>query len=225
MYVGSTEDPFETRWYRHKYQFETNTHPNRHLKGAVKQYGIENFEFEILQECEAEFCISFEQYWINMLGVADENIGYNLRPNAENNGGHRHTEESKLKIKIGNTGKKRTQTTKDLMSILMKERIAENGHPFLGRKHKPSTKTKMSLAKKGTIRSEESKRKQGEAIKGVNSCKARAILQFSLGGEFIREWSHMKEAWETLKLSQSNVSMCCTGKRKSCGGFKWKYKE
>ena len=54
---------------------------------------------------------------------------------------------------------------------------------------------------------------------------SKAVLQFSLNGDFIREFSCIKEACECLGVNQPLISMCCRGKKKTAYGFKWKYKE
>lgn len=43
-------------------------------------------------------------------------------------------------------------------------------------------------------------------------------------GELIREWSTGAEAARELKLDKANLNACCKGKKKSCGGYIWKYK-
>lgn len=61
----------------------------------------------------------------------------------------------------------------------------------------------------------------------VNQIKDRykTILQYDLQGKFIREWESIKEASIKLKISSGHISDVASGKRKTCGGFIWKYKE
>ena len=68
-------------------------------------------------------------------------------------------------------------------------------------------------------RTEENKKKISES-KGVNG-----ILQFSKDGEFIAEYPSIMEASRQTGCSAPNICSCCKGKRKSTGGFIWKYKE
>ena len=58
-----------------------------------------------------------------------------------------------------------------------------------------------------------------------NKRLSRKILQYSKSGEFIREWQGALEVERVLKIAQPNITQCCKGKRKSSGGFVWKYKE
>ena len=50
------------------------------------------------------------------------------------------------------------------------------------------------------------------------------ILQFTKNGTFIKEWPSARDAERQLGISQSHICHCLKGKRKSAGGFVWKYK-
>lgn len=54
--------------------------------------------------------------------------------------------------------------------------------------------------------------------------KRKPILQYSKDGEFIREWSHAREAAETLGLNKRAIYECCVGRSKTSGGYIWKRK-
>jgi hypothetical protein len=53
----------------------------------------------------------------------------------------------------------------------------------------------------------------------------KPILQFTKDGIFVREWSSVKEAGESLKIVRGDISYCLTGRLKTAGKFIWKYKE
>lgn len=52
----------------------------------------------------------------------------------------------------------------------------------------------------------------------------KPVLQFSKDGEFIREWSHAREAAEYLGLSKRAIYECCAGRSRTSGGYIWKRK-
>ena len=53
----------------------------------------------------------------------------------------------------------------------------------------------------------------------------KAVLQFSLEGEFIKEWPSAHAASHGLGMSINvSIGLVCRGKKKSAGGFIWKYK-
>ena len=54
---------------------------------------------------------------------------------------------------------------------------------------------------------------------------SRKLLQYSKSGEFIREWPSALKIERVLGINNANIIQCCKGKRKSSGGFVWKYKE
>ena len=51
------------------------------------------------------------------------------------------------------------------------------------------------------------------------------VVQFSLNGDQIAVYPSAIQAARELKLSHSSISECCRGKRKTLGGYKWKYKQ
>lgn len=50
------------------------------------------------------------------------------------------------------------------------------------------------------------------------------IVQFSLDGKFIREWSCAGDVEKELGINHRAIYQCCKGRTKSSGGFKWKRK-
>ncbi|MEY3498808.1 MAG: hypothetical protein RL308_477 [Bacteroidota bacterium] len=54
--------------------------------------------------------------------------------------------------------------------------------------------------------------------------RKKAIVQFSLGGEFIREFSSISEAESFFGLSDKYISKHLRGKTKTCAGFVFKFK-
>ena len=80
---------------------------------------------------------------------------------------------------------------------------------------------------KGKHHSEETKKKLSEAIKGkhINGKLSKPVLQINKDtNEIITEFPSVGEVERQLGFYQSNISRCCKGKRKTCGGFKWQYK-
>ena len=67
-------------------------------------------------------------------------------------------------------------------------------------------------------------RNERAAKANTNGKCSKPVLQFTLDGEFIREWPSVMEC-ERNGFDQSNVSACCRGRIKSAYGYIWKYKE
>lgn len=50
-----------------------------------------------------------------------------------------------------------------------------------------------------------------------------SVKQFALNGIFVKKWESATIAGKTLKVSSSDICQCCKNKKKTCGGFIWKY--
>jgi group I intron endonuclease len=53
----------------------------------------------------------------------------------------------------------------------------------------------------------------------------KPVIQYSLQGKFIAEWSSIKKAAEFLNIYGGDIPACCKGKNKSAQGFIWRYKK
>ena len=60
---------------------------------------------------------------------------------------------------------------------------------------------------------------------GANCKDSKKIVQYDLNMNFIKEWDCMHDVTRTIGVSYQNVYKVCKGKRKSAGGYIWKYKE
>jgi hypothetical protein len=105
----------------------------------------------------------------------------------------------------------------DLEILLIKEigRITlENG---------PLTNiTDGGIGAKGRKLERKKRFKHSEEWKKVLS---KPVLQFTLDGEFLSEYSSVKEASQKTGTIKQNISSNLRGKYKSAGGFIWKYKD
>ena len=52
---------------------------------------------------------------------------------------------------------------------------------------------------------------------------SKPILQLSKDGKFLKEWPSAHEAEHQLGIFQTHICQCCKGRRKSAGGFVWRY--
>ena len=64
---------------------------------------------------------------------------------------------------------------------------------------------------------------KSESKKGIKNHRHQPVLQYDKDGNFIREWDTMTEAETTLNITHK-IHVVCQGKRKTCGGYIWKYK-
>lgn len=131
-YVGSTIRSFKDRWQSHRSKLNNNKHDNSYLQRAWNKYGSENFEFNILEVVEVQFCIVKEQYWMDHYDVLNDKFGYNLAPTAGNTTGYIYTEEVRQKLSILNSGENNPCYGR-----------TGDKHPLFGKHHSEETKQKM----------------------------------------------------------------------------------
>lgn len=79
MYVGQSRF-IEKRWSKHR--SEANNGNKLPLYSAIRKYGIENFKFEIIEECSVNDLNEREAYYMYNLNTFQPN-GYNIRIPAE----------------------------------------------------------------------------------------------------------------------------------------------
>lgn len=54
---------------------------------------------------------------------------------------------------------------------------------------------------------------------------SKKIKQYDLKGNYIKSWNSSVEIEKTIGIDQSNICLCCNGKRNSVGGYLWRYAE
>lgn len=106
-----------------------------------------------------------------------------------------------------------------------------SGLAMKGKHHTEESKQKISEAHKGKQLSEGHKQKISEnnGMKGKLGSehpKSKQIAQYDKQTlKLIKVWDSMMDVERELGIAQQNISKCCKGKRKSAGGFIWKYLE
>lgn len=83
---------------------------------------------------------------------------------------------------------------------------------------------RVSEGSKGKIMSIESRRKMSVAKKGkLNNHSSVSVLQYTLDMVFIKEYPSIMEVKRQTGIK--NIGLVCQGKRKSAGGYIWRYKD
>ncbi len=154
VYIGQAVD-IQRRWgYGHIKPLKENKHKNKHLQFAVNKYGIENFDFSIIEKCDKSELNDKEMYWIRQFNSNDSNCGYN-----KTSGGNQTELNEEIKLKISNSQK------------------GENAY-WYGKQMPEAIKQKMSESHKGkdtwnkgktNVYSEETLEKMRQANKGEKS--------------------------------------------------------
>ena len=89
------------------------------------------------------------------------------------------------------------------------------------------TKKKISLAQKGKACPSRGKAKTEADKERIRDAQphARSIGQYSIDGTFLKAWQNISMAANELGLQRELISQTCRGKRKSHGGYGWKYQQ
>ena len=198
-YIGQTIRP----------NFRKNEHVSRAFNGselpfhrAIRKYGMDSFVYSILckitcsnTETLSEILNNLEQYYITKYN-SKVPTGYNVTEACEGNLGIVLSEETKYKMSLSKVGHKCSTNTKKKMSEWQ-----------VGKKLSEDTKNKIRDSHVGKI------------------CNKRPCCQYTLDGEFISEYSSIKEAAEMNNINKVSISLVLSGKHKTAGGYTWKYKE
>ncbi len=161
-YIGSGVDIGKRKCY-HLRSLKQNKHCNCHLQNAWNKYGQQKFIFEVIEYCQKDRLLDYQQHYINLFNFK---MLYNINPIAYSNlgrkgqipwiKGKKHSIETRKKISEAHKGKKLSEQTKRKISQVSK-----------GKKPSEQTKKKMSEAKQNM--SDQTKRKMSQVKKGKNN--------------------------------------------------------
>ena len=232
VYVGQTINPQE-RWWKHKNEakhLEVLQYKS-HLYNAMNAYGIDNFSFEIIEECDCEILDEKERCWIQKLNTLEPN-GYNIR-----NGGRKlfgeenpfygkhHTEETREIISKKNTGRKATDEERKMRSQI------NNGsrNPFYGKHHSDETKRKIKETniKSGNYQKTSERMKTNNPNDGTFFSKP--VVMMDVDFNIIDAFESHRKAGEYIKnlnltqarLPANSITDVCKGRCKTAFGFNW----
>lgn len=226
LYVGYTEN-FKKRFFNHISTLNRGVHANEHLQKAWDKYGEKNFSFEILVTCPLKFLESEEHYWCTILNTHNSKYGYNIKST--------HPEKGKIsindKLRISNKLKNmaiRPVVMLDLNGNFIKEfSLISDAANYIN--SSPSSIYRVLTGKRDKFKNYIFVYKNEYDVSkdySYNDKRAKHICQYSLSGEFIKEWKSTMDIERELNISNSSISGCCRGKKHylSAGGYIWKYK-
>ena len=232
VYIGQTCMTPNSRWRNGKGYIY-----NSYFYNAIKKYGWDNFEHIIVAEnLTQDEANIMEEELIKLYQSTNRDKGYNIMFGGNN---HALSEETKSKLSKAAKDRMNNYTEEEMREIGAKISAALSGenNGFYGKKHTEETRRKMknnhphlsgeNHPMYGYKHSEEtkkewSKKRKGKKLYGDNP-KARAVIQYDMNMNYIQTFSTIKEAYENVGCNHGNISSCCRGKIKSCGGYKWRY--
>lgn len=115
----------------------------------MNKYGIENFSFEIVEECKKDELSNKEKYWIEYYNTTPPN-GYNLTKGGDG----------------GNTFQYRTKDEMEITRKRISEANSGTKNSFYGKHHSHETKAFLRKINLGKTLSKETKKKLSESLQG-----------------------------------------------------------
>jgi len=211
---------------------------------SIKEKGGNVIRFKLFENLENLEALEIEKQLISKIGRRDLNKGplTNLTDGGDGRLTSPHSKETKLKIsktkKSQNLHNAHTEETKEKLKEINKgennpmfgkphtEKVKEEQsirvsglkHPMFGRKHDLETIQKIKDKRNAAVVQTAMSKKSAE----FNSKK---VLQFSIDGEFIKEFNSIKEASIELNISESLIGKTCRGIVKTPKKYIFKFKE
>jgi len=217
VYIGASVDIYK-RIKQHKKLLKYKCHHNETLQLDYIRYDKSAFIFNILELCEESDLYSREIYWIEEFKSYIDKEGYNKTKGGQ---GNRCNDDTRNKISKALKGHKHSRETKIKIGLNSKARTQGKNNPFYGKKHSIRTRNYLSKINTGKKYSKETREKQSKSYN--RSDHVKAITQYNITGDFVREWDAIIDASRELNIERRNINACCKNKRKSAGGYIWRY--
>lgn len=224
IYVGSTKN-VKTRERNYR---GSQCRGQVKLYNSIQMYGWNTHSFCVIESCDDSDQFRRERYWqdyYNVLGDSGLNcvlVGTDEIP-------YTMSQQSRDKMSISRKGKAKSKEWQDRINTAIKGVKKSEEHKQkismtkLGKKESQEVRLKKSEARKGKKHSAETieKIRKGQKNKRIYSKK---VMQYSLEGELLREWTNCKEASESLQINIAYIRDAARGVyQHRAYGFVWKY--
>lgn len=203
IYIGQSVH-IKARFNAHKSEARNgNTRP---LYNAIRKYGVENFSFEVIEECSKEKLNEREIYWIKKYDSFHN--GYNLTPG----GNEPYKVDIDLIYSLWDNGK----SMKEIAEIanIGKSSVYNYLCDYPNYSVIESNRRGGKLAYETAI-------KNGNIKYRLNP-NSTSIIQYTLSGEYVRDWSSQNQIERELGIDSDLIGRVLNGKQKQAGGFQWK---
>ena len=211
IYIGKTVFKMKYRKSKHISNLNTVTKTHYPLYSAIKKYGQDKFKWEVIDTTESEEELNRKEiYWIKYYDCMAPK-GYNLTKGGDGQTGHKHSEETKIKISKNNYWRGREGINK-------------------GKKFSKEWKQKLSDAKKGKpthiVYNErvigllrEQKLGSKNPMYGKTPANARKVINL----DTLEIYDNMHDVTKKTGIAYQNISKVCRGLRNKAGNFRWSY--
>lgn len=235
IYIGQTFN-FDKRMRSYR---NLDCRNQRLLFRSLSKYGFHSHLIEIIHDYVSNIDELLELE-IKYIGIYESyGKGLNLTKGGEGCNIEHHSEETKMKISYSkkNMDKTDRQIMAHFRSFGYKHSSERNekksksqggcNHWLFGKKMSDNTIKKKSESmilkyKEGYVSPRKGYKLDDQTKEKIKNSKSIPIMQYS-NDILIKKWTSAKEASEELNISHGNINACCNGRRKSAGGFIWKF--
>lgn len=209
IYIGQAVN-IQRRIREHKlvsrYNNPKNSEYNFALSRAIRKYGLNNFSFDIIEECKQEELDDKERYWIKYYN--SYNDGYN-----ETIGGKKGSNKPLFKI-----------YQYDLFGNYLNE--YENIYEASEKTKTSFDGIRKSLSNNSMQKSSNGFQWRKEKFSKIESIYPKeSIVCFSLTGLKIKEYSSIQEASYDSGDTTVSIKHACEHKIKATSFYRWRYKK
>jgi hypothetical protein len=175
LYIGSSVNVYR-RFYRHRQVLREELLENLRIKEDCEKYGIDSFEFEVIEYCEKDILKKREQFYFEKLCPQ-----YNVWKSVYSATDREYTDEQIENFKKIKHPIKDKEAFKKKLKIAWITRKAgpdfkeKHGNARRGISHSEETKLKMSMMRKGKTKSSEWKVKIGKSKIGKKLINGKYI--------------------------------------------------
>lgn len=221
-YVGQSIN-IEKRLRQHKKGIDSN----EHLQNSFKKYGMDKFEFEVIEECAISELNNRERYWIAHFKAFDE--GYNSTLGGETSIGWKHSQETRRKMSVNHNLSGSNTHNKGTVHVYKGDEIrmvpVEEVETFLQQGYSYGCGDKFKETMREVVRGEKNPfygKHHSEETR--QKLRENAIRQFSTKGHPFLGKKHSEETKEKIrraKLGKVGPNLGKTGKLCPMYGLKW----
>ena len=225
VYIGITCQKTYRRWGSRGQGYSGS----KHFWKAIQKYGWENITHEILytnlSEVDAK---NMEIKLIEEYNSNDEQYGYNITSGGGGASGYKQSAEHIQKRMLKTSEKRRGKPLSDLHRLKIKN---NNAKYWSGKPRSEETKRKISESLKGRRIPKEVIEKRTETYRKNHPPKEKPkshyrkpVVQLNMHDEtIVAIYPSAKEASLKTGASCQDIWSCMNGRQKTAKGFKWKY--
>lgn len=213
FYVGSAQN-LRRRKNSHLNCLKRGVHDNEHLQRSYDKYGIDSFDFSIIELCEIDALLEREQYYLDQYFGLNE--CYNMSRYASHPmKGRKHTKETREKMSASAKGKPKT--------VSQIEKMKGDNNPSKRKEVRDKISKNHQSKKEGYISASKGKKHSSEAKQKISDKKSITVCQINKDTkEVISTYKSSVEAMKKTGIDQASIKRVCTNKQKTAGGYLWK---